>query len=116
MHGTFSRADTFNYMAAMGPSFKQGFINPAPVSNVDVAVTIAQVLGLKPPVPSGNGTLVGRAIAEALAGGPDNISFSSNTLTSLPAANGLRTILKYQEVGQTRYFDVAGFPGRSTGL
>jgi len=116
MHGTFSRADTFNYMAAMGPSFKQGFINPAPVSNVDVAVTMAQVLGLKPPVPSGNGTLVGRAIAEALAGEPDNISFSSNTLTSLPAANGLRTILKYQEVGQTRYFDVAGFPGRSTGL
>ncbi len=116
MHGTFDRADTFNYMAAMGPDFKTGFADPAPVSNADVAVTIAKVLGLNPPVPDKQGTLVGRVINEALAGGPATVSFASATLSSQPAANGLRTVLKYQTVNQTRYFDVAGFPGRSTGL
>jgi hypothetical protein len=25
-------------------------------------------------------------------------------------------VLKYQSVGQTRYFDVAGFPGRTVGM
>jgi hypothetical protein len=37
-------------------------------------------------------------------------------LVSRPAANGLRTIVKYQRVLSRRYFDVAGFPGRSVGL
>jgi hypothetical protein len=72
MHGTFSRADTFNNMAAIGPDFKLGYVDPSPVSNVDVPVTIAQILGLKPPTPN-NGTLVGRIIGEALVGGPESV-------------------------------------------
>ena len=47
---------------------------------------------------------------------PSRVSFSTKTLKSQPAFNGLRTVIKYQEVGKTRYFDVAGFPGRSIGL
>jgi hypothetical protein len=35
---------------------------------------------------------------------------------SEPAANGLVTVLNMQQVGQTRYFDAAGFPGRTVGL
>lgn len=116
MHGTFSRADTFNFMAAIGPDFKKGFIDRDPVSNVDVAVTIAEVLGLKPPIPTDNGTLIGRVATEALRGKPSRVSFTSKTLRSQPAANGLRTVIKYQEVDKTKYFDVAGFPGRSIGL
>jgi arylsulfatase A-like enzyme len=116
MHGTFSRADTFNYMAAVGPDFKQGYVDKAPVSNVDVPVTIAEILGLNPPVPDSKGILIGRVIKEALVGGPDKVRYLTKTITSQPAHNGLRTILKYQEVNKTRYFDVAGFPGRSTGL
>lgn len=116
MHGTFSRADTFNNMAAIGPDFKSGYVDQSPVSNVDVPVTIAQILGLKPPIPTGNGTLVGRIISEALVGGPESVPFLAKTIKSQPGANGLRTILKYQAVDQTKYFDVAGFPGRSTGL
>ena len=38
MHGSFSRADTKNFMAATGPDFKAGFIDPAPVSNADVGM------------------------------------------------------------------------------
>ena len=42
-HGSFSRADTANFMAAIGPAFKAGFVNEAPVSNADIAPTLAQV-------------------------------------------------------------------------
>jgi hypothetical protein len=41
---------------------------------------------------------------------------SSRTISSRPAANGLKTVLKFQSVGAQRYFDVAGFPGRTLGL
>lgn len=113
MHGSFSRADTFNYMAAIGPDFKQGFVDQAPVSNADVALTLTKVLNLKRP---SRGKLVGRILDEALVKGPDNVTFKSKSLESKSAANGLKTILKYQTIGQTRYFDVAGFPGRTIGL
>ena len=32
------------------------------------------------------------------------------------AEGGLRTVLKLQRVGSQRYFDAAGFPGRTVGL
>ena len=47
MHGNFSRADTNNFMAAIGPDFKKGFVDEAPVSNADVGKTIAHLLELK---------------------------------------------------------------------
>ena len=113
MHGSFSRADTFNYMAAIGPDFKQSFVDQVPVSNADVALTVAKVLNLKLP---SRGKLVGRVLEESLVKGSGNIAFKAETLQSQPAANGLKTILKYQTVGQTPYFDAAGFPGRTLGL
>ena len=42
MHGSFSRADTWNFMAMQGPDFKSHFVDPAPASNADVGRTIAQ--------------------------------------------------------------------------
>ena len=48
MHGSFGRGDTMNFMAAIGPDFKAGYIDPLPVSNADVGVTIAQLMGLHP--------------------------------------------------------------------
>jgi hypothetical protein len=64
---------------------------------------------------SDKGKLIGRVLSEALPGGalPD---VSSRVVASEPAANGLVTVLDMQQVGQTRYFDVAGFPGRTVGL
>jgi hypothetical protein len=38
------------------------------------------------------------------------------TLRSEPDANGLRTVVVTQAVEGTRYFDVAGYPGRTLGL
>jgi hypothetical protein len=66
MHGSFSRADIANFTAAYRPDFKRGFVDPAPVSNADVGLTIARILGLRLPA---NGKLVGRAFAEAMPGG-----------------------------------------------
>lgn len=113
MHGSFSRADTYNYMAAIGPDFQKAFVDRVPVSNADVAITLAKTLNLKIPH---QGKLIGRVLHESLVRGVKKVSFKSHTLTSQPSTNGLKTILKYQTVGSTRYFDVAGFPGRTLGL
>jgi hypothetical protein len=113
MHGSFNRADTLNCMTAFGPDFKQHFVDPAPVSNVDLAKTFAQILQLDLPV---HGRLVGRILSEALQGGPDNVAFETKSIESEPAGNGQVTKLNYQLVGKTKYFDTAGFPGRSVGL
>jgi hypothetical protein len=112
MHGSFSRADTMNFMAAIGPDFKAGFIDPAPVSNADVGMTIAGILGLRI---ANKGPLVGRVMREATPNGRIP-KFSVRTLQSQPDKSGLRTVLNYQQIGSTRYLDGAGFPGRTVGL
>lgn len=112
MHGTFSRADTRNFMAATGPDFKARFADAAPVSNADINPTLAHILGLDIPA---KGTLKGRTATEALKGGK-KVTVTKGWQASMPAANGQRTILEYQRVGGTRYFDAAGFPGRTVGL
>ncbi len=112
MHGTFSRADTRNFMAAMGPDFKARFADKAPVSNADINPTLARILGLHI---QAKGDLVGRPVAEALRGGKAP-AFSHASAVSKPAANGQKTVLEFQNVGDTQYFDAAGFPGRTVGL
>src|SRR6478752_6709792 len=112
MHGSFSRADTMNFMAAIGPDFKAGYVNEAPVSNADIGMTIAKVLGLKV---SANGALMGRVIEESLPGGSDP-QVEHFVERATPDRSGLATILVGQRVGQTRYFDAAGFPGRTVGM
>ena len=103
MHGSFGRADTFNYMAARGPHFKAGFIDQAPSSNADVAMTVAQLLHLQ--LPRG-GRLTGRVLGEALAGTPAVIRATEfGVERSAPAADGSRTFLHYQALGGERYLD-----------
>jgi hypothetical protein len=112
MHGSFSRADTWNFMAMQGPDFRSRFVDPAPASNADVGRTIAHVLGLDI---SDKGKLVGRVLSEALPNGALP-RVRSRVLISEPAPNGLATVLNEQAVGDVRYFDAAGFPGRTVGL
>jgi type I phosphodiesterase/nucleotide pyrophosphatase len=114
MHGNFSRADTSNFMAAIGPSFRSRFVDPTPVSNADVGATIAQLLGLKL---AKKGDLVGRILSESLGSSSTPLPQVKHlTRVSEPAANGLRTVLQLQIVGDQMYFDAAGFPGRTVGL
>src|SRR5262249_50731985 len=65
MHGSFSRADTWNFMALQGPDFKAQFVDPAPASNADLGRTIAYLMHLDA---SDKGKLVGRVLSEALPG------------------------------------------------
>jgi arylsulfatase A-like enzyme len=102
-HGGFGRETTFNTMAALGPDFKRGFADPAPVSNADIAETLAHVLGfdLAP-----TGTLRGRVIREGLAGGGAAAAADLKYLAS-PVANGLRTALYYRDLDGERYGETA---------
>jgi hypothetical protein len=112
MHGSFGRGDTMNFTAAIGPDFKAGYVDALPASNADVGATAARLLGLTPR-PKGN--LIGRVLTEAMPNGATPKAFSA-TVTSQPSASGLRTVLNFQRVLTQRYFDAAGFPGRTVGL
>jgi hypothetical protein len=112
MHGSFSRADTRNIMAALGPSFREKFVDPAPASNADIGKTIARLLDLDI---KDHGKLIGRVVAEALPNGamPE---WKSGVRRSAPDAFGHVTKVEFQKAGTTLYFDAAGYPGRTLGL
>ncbi|HEX7841567.1 MAG TPA: alkaline phosphatase family protein [Kofleriaceae bacterium] len=63
MHGSFSPRDVHNTLIAFGPDFRHGFQDPLPTGNVDVAPTVARILGV--PLPHAQG----RALFEAMAHG-----------------------------------------------
>lgn len=65
MHGAFSPVDVHNTLIATGPSFRAGFRDGYPSSNLDVAPTIAALLGLQLP------DAEGRVLDEAFANGPE---------------------------------------------
>ena len=112
MHGSFSRADTRNIMGAAGPSFRTGFVDPAPASNADIGKTVASLLGLKIPA---KGKLLGRTLSEAMPKGAMPQAHAA-AVRSAPDAAGNVTVVLTQTVGTTRYFDAAGYPGRTLGL
>jgi Type I phosphodiesterase / nucleotide pyrophosphatase len=111
MHGSFGRANTFNFMAAIGPDFKKQFVDRAPISNADIAPTFAQILGFDV---ASKGELKGRVLREALAGGPPSVSFERRTAISESAASGKTTILMYQQMAKQVYFDQACFKNAAT--
>jgi len=90
----------------MGPDFKKQFVDRAPVSNADIAPTLAKIIGLD--IVS-KGELQGRVLHEALASGPPTVSFQHRTAISEGAANGKKTILMYQQSAKQVYFDQACF-------
>jgi Type I phosphodiesterase / nucleotide pyrophosphatase len=112
MHGSFSRADTRNIMGAVGPSFREHFQDDAPASNADIGKTVANRLGLQIP---DKGKLVGRVLSEAMPNGVMPRA-EAKAIRSEPNAHGHITVVLTQLVGETRYFDAAGYPGRTLGL
>jgi arylsulfatase A-like enzyme len=114
MHGGFGRDSTFNNMAVTGPDFKQGFEDRLPVSNADIAPTLAQVLGLRFPA---TGRLRGRVLSEALVGGADSgaTAVRAGRLTSTPTQPGRATVLEYQDYQGRKYFDTACLTAAATG-
>jgi len=113
MHGSFSRADTRNTMAAAGPSFRRKFESTAPASNADLGKTIVRLMGLKA---QDKGKLVGRVLTEALPNGGLMPLVQSSMLRSEPDALGNVTVLVTKRADQAVYFHAAGYPGRTLGL
>jgi arylsulfatase A-like enzyme len=60
MHGSFSPVDVHNTLIAAGPDFRERFKDTLPTGNVDVAPTVALILGV--PLPRADG----RPLLEAL--------------------------------------------------
>jgi len=110
MHGSFGRANTFNFMAAYGPDFKKQFVDRAPISNADIAPTLEWILGFDI---ASKGELKGRVLREALSGGPPAIPFKRRTAASESATNGKKTILMFQQTENQVYFDQACFENAS---
>ena len=53
MHGSFSPIDVHNTLIANGPAFRAGITIRNPTGNVDVAPTVAYVLGHAMPLADG---------------------------------------------------------------
>src|SRR5262249_19079927 len=117
-HGGLNRADTFNNIVAVGPDFKTGFKDLAPVSNADIAQTIAYILR----VPLKPGKNSGRVLSEALQKQNDyQVEYSFEVESSEPtkpnaAHKSFRTVLHYQKLierqngtadKEYRYYDQA---------
>ncbi|WP_051378121.1 alkaline phosphatase family protein [Derxia gummosa] len=89
MHGSFSPVDVHNTLIAAGPSFKAGGVVQQPSGNVDVAPTVAWLLGLRMPRADG------RVLFEALAKPPSGSVPGAAVAASVAAtpATGLRFAL-----------------------
>jgi arylsulfatase A-like enzyme len=85
MHGSFSPLDVHNTLIAYGPDFREALKDPLPTGNVDLAPTIAGLLGLNLPRADG------RPLSEALRNGPAIRDYQvvSATLRPHAAAIGL---------------------------
>jgi arylsulfatase A-like enzyme len=81
-HGSFSPTDTLISLMASGPDFRSGFYDPLPTANVDIAPTVAHLLGFGMPAAQG------RVIEEALEGGP---SVTDYTVSNKAYRSSIRT-------------------------
>ena len=84
MHGSFGVTDVHNTLVASGPNFRSGASNSLPSGNVDVAPTVAAILGV--PLAQADG----RVLYEALTGN-EGLKYPVQTQTVAPtsAATGL---------------------------
>jgi arylsulfatase A-like enzyme len=84
-HGSFSPADVHISLMLHGPDFKAGLRDTLPTANVDIAPTIARVLGFDLPGAEG------RVLEEALKDGPPLTQYSVKVRTyQSPKRAGLR--------------------------
>jgi arylsulfatase A-like enzyme len=96
MHGSFGVADVHNTLIANGPSFLSGAAVDTPSGNVDVAPTVAHLLGLA--MPQADGRVLNEALtAPASASTP---TVAASTITSA-TASGLTFELPTDPTGHT---------------
>ena len=88
MHGSFSPIDVHNTLIAAGPDFRTRYLHRLPSGNVDVAPTVAHILGLQL---AGRGH-DGRVLVEALPGGKQVKSRVTRRVVKSSVANDLTVV------------------------
>lgn len=86
-HGSFSPIDVHNTLLAAGPNFRGGFRDALPSGNVDVAPTIAALLGLK--LPQAQGRVLQEALSGAQGKAADSYRVTPTVLRPTAPATGL---------------------------
>jgi arylsulfatase A-like enzyme len=98
-HGSLSRWEVRNTLVAAGPGFQQGLVSDLPAATIDIAPTLAALLGLGPFAADG------RVLVEALAEEDDPPSLKRIVRTAEHA--GFRQEVRMAVVGTTPYVDSA---------
>jgi Type I phosphodiesterase / nucleotide pyrophosphatase len=108
VHGTAGRRELHNFCAAIGPDFRPHMIDPSPTGNVDIAPTIANMLGLHTTASPGGFAPAGRVMSEALAKGgaaPGPLSTVTTTVRLKLKEAERVTTLRFSQIGPYRYLD-----------
>jgi arylsulfatase A-like enzyme len=98
MHGSFGIADVHNTLIANGPSFQANKVVTTPSGNVDVAPTVAYLLGLS--MPQADGRVLNEGLATPAA--KDVPTVTPSTVTPAAAATGLTFELPTDPTGAAK--------------
>ena len=107
MHGSFSPIDVHNFMMSYGPDFRKNFQDRLPSGNVDVAPTLAYLLGLR--LPEADGRVLFEALNQEVYGQATEYKLVPITYTSAQTARNLSMRLptdpdgKDIDSGKSRY-------------
>ncbi|MGI4879526.1 MAG: alkaline phosphatase family protein [Janthinobacterium lividum] len=85
MHGSFGTTDVHNTLVGSGPSFRTAAIVGTPSGNVDVAPTVAYLLGLS--LPQADGRILNEALVTPAS--TSRMGVTANTLNPASVASGL---------------------------
>jgi arylsulfatase A-like enzyme len=99
-HGSMSPWNVHNTLLAWGASFKKRTIVRAPAGNVDVTPTILSLLGI-----AERDGLDGRALTDALEGGPDPETIAVETRVQTTETGAYRAALQISTVDGRGYID-----------
>ena len=104
-HATLSPFDMHNTLIAAGPDFKHGEVDDLPSGNVDLASTILQILGIKPPQ-----QMDGRVLSEAMVNREGATAAPKSETKTVEARKDFssgtwRQLLQISRVGSTVYLD-----------
>jgi arylsulfatase A-like enzyme len=98
MHGSFGISDVHNTLIANGPSFLANKVVSTPSGNVDVAPTVAYLLGLS--MPQADGRVLNEGLANPAT--KDVPTVTPSTVTPAAAATGLAFELPTDPTGATK--------------
>ncbi|MDR0479407.1 MAG: alkaline phosphatase family protein [Burkholderiaceae bacterium] len=98
MHGSFGTTDVHNMLIASGPSFRSSAVVTDPTGNVDVAPTVAYLLGLT--MPQADGRIINEALLKPASASAPTVKAS--TVTPTAPATGLSFELPTDPTGHTK--------------